>query len=183
MNHVGTKTLETGRLILRRYTVEDAQQMYDNWASSEVVTEYLSWPPHASVDVTRALLEDWVAKYEEPSTYNWGIELKETGELVGNIAAVRQNEKIFCAEIGWAIGDRWWGQGIMPEAAHAVFGYLFKEAGFQRIEAKHDIKNPKSGRVMQKIGMVYEGTLRRGGCNNSGIDDRAIYSMLPEEYK
>ena len=74
----GTKRLETDRLILRQFRPEDAESMLRNWASDCEVTRFLTWPPHTDIGVTRQLLSDWIGQYEEPSFYNWGLELKET---------------------------------------------------------------------------------------------------------
>lgn len=81
MENKGTKTLKTERLILRRFVSEDAEAMYANWATDTEVTKFLTWPPHASVEVTKCLLEDWIRRYEDLSYYNWGIELRETGDV------------------------------------------------------------------------------------------------------
>ena len=62
MNHIGTQYIETERLILRRFETSDAQAMFDNWASDDEVTKYLTWPTHADVSVTEKLLEDWVSQ-------------------------------------------------------------------------------------------------------------------------
>ena len=85
------------------------------------------------------------------------------------------------AIIGYCMGTKWWGQEIMPEAGKAVIKYLFEEVGFNRISASHDKNNPKSGKVMQKIGMIYEGTHRSGGVNNQGIIDDVWYAVLRED--
>ena len=66
----------------------------------------------------------------------------------------------------------------MPEALRAVINYLFEEAGMNRIAATHDRNNPKSGRVMEKAGMKYEGILRQAGLNNQGVCDEVWYSIL-----
>lgn len=183
MNHAGTKTITTDRLILRKYVSEDADAMYYNWASEDAVTRYLTWPTHANIQVTKAVLSDWISSYERPDFYNWGIELKSIGEVVGNIAIVQVREETSAAIVGWCLGTKWWGQGIMPEAAKAVASYLFDEVGFLRIAAYHDKNNPKSGHVMQKIGMSYEGTLRSAGKNNQGICDEVWYGILKQEYE
>ena len=70
----------------------------------------------------------------------------------------------------------------MPEAANGVLKFLFEEVEFNKIAADHDKNNPKSGRVMQKIGMKYEGTLRKAGFCNQGIIDEVWYSLLKEEW-
>ena len=178
MEHKGTKRLETDRLILRRYTEADAEPMYKNWASDPEVSKYLTWPTHSSVEVTKSLVTEWIARYENPDYYNWVIELKETGEVVGNISVVEVVEKIEAVEIGYCMGKAWWGRGIMPEALGAVMDYLFDEVGMNRVYAGHDVNNPKSGRVMQKAGMRYEGTLRGSGRNNQGIVDVVRYGLL-----
>ncbi len=178
MEHKGTKRLETERLILRRYIESDAEPMYRNWASDPEVSKYLTWPTHSDVEVTKSLLADWIARYENPDYYNWVIELKETGEVVGNISVVELKEKVGAAIIGYCMGQAWWGRGIMPEALKEVMRYLFDEVEMNRVAACHSTQNPKSGRVMQKAGMKYEGTLRGAGCDNQGIMDLVWYGLL-----
>lgn len=190
MNTIGTKTIETERLILRRYTVEDAEDMYENWASDPEVTRFLSWPTHASVDFTRSLLEKWVSFYEDGKTYNWGITVKGNDHVIGNIAVVERDERTCSYEIGYCLGRKYWGQGIMPEALRAVIKYLFDgESDLMRVYATHDLRNAKSGRVMQKAGMHFDGILRGAKKNNLGLHDTAYYSVLrsdlvtPEQYE
>lgn len=183
MNHQGTIKIETDRLILRRFKIEDADAMYRNWASDDEVTKYLTWPAHANVSVTRTVLEEWIQKYNDLDFYNWVIVLKEINEPIGNISVVKYEDKTSSAAVGWCMGKRWWGQRIMPEAGRAVLQFLFEEVGVNRIAAKHDQENSKSGRVMQKIGMTCEGTLRASGKNNQGIVDEVYYSILKEEYE
>ena len=183
MEPKGTKRLETERLILRPFTMEDTEAMYRNYASDSSVTTYLTWPVHSSVDDTRSLLLEWTAGYADPEFCQWAVELRERGEVIGSLSVVRWNAAAEDAELGWCIGSRWWGRGIMPEAAAAVVRYLFEECGVQRITARHDIENPKSGRVMQKLGMTCEGTLRRHGRNNRGIVDEVIYGLLRSEFE
>lgn len=181
MKNKGTKTLETDRLILRQFRYEDAEKMFQNWASDAEVTRFLTWPPHPDVDCTRAVLDSWIERYSDLSYYNWGLEWKGKGEILGSISVVKLNEKIEAADIGYCMSRAWWGQGIMPEALRAVIAYLFDEVGLNRIAACHDVNNPKSGRVMQKAGMKLEGIWRAAGINNLGICDEVWYSILRTE--
>lgn len=181
MRHLGTVRLQTERLILRRFTVEDAPAVYANWASDPEVTRYLTWPVHASAEVTGQLMALWTGEYEAPGTYNWALELKSTGELIGSLAVVRVNEAIGEAELGYCMGRRWWGRGLMPEAVREALRFLFDEVGFNRVCAGHDVENAKSGRVMQKAGMRFEGVHRQAGRNNRGIVDCAIFGMLKSD--
>lgn len=183
LNHQGTKKLETERLILRQFKIEDYVEMYNNWACEDVVTKFLTWQTHTNQDVTKSVLADWISKYANKDFYNWAIELKEENRLIGNISVVSLREETLSAILGYCIGSKWWGKEIMPEAGKAVLKYLFEEVGFNRIAANHDKNNPKSGRVMQKIGMTYEGTLRSAGFCNQGIIDDVRYSILKSEWE
>lgn len=181
MNKAGTQKIETQRLILRRFKIEDAEDMYNNWASDPEVTRYLTWPVHSSVDVTRSLLTDWVTHYTDGGYFNWIIEYKETGKAIGNISVVKLNENTEAADMGYCMSRACWGQGLMPEALKAVMTYLFDVVGLNRIAACHDVNNPKSGRVMDKAGMKQEGVLRAAGKNNLGICDEVWHAAIRED--
>ena len=181
MNPTGTQLLKTRRLILRPFRIEDAEDMYRNWASDPEVTRYLTWPTHESPDITRALLTSWTATYTDGHTFNWAIEWAENGSVIGNISVVSQDENTETAEIGYCMSRAYWGQGIMPEALRAVIDYLFDTAGFRRITAHHDVRNPNSGKVMEKAGMRREGLLRGAARNNTGICDVVCYGLLRED--
>ena len=178
MNKTGTQRLETHRLILRRYRIEDAEDMFNNWASDPEVTRFLTWPTHSNVEVTRMLLNNWISRYDDGGYFNWAIEWKETGSVIGNIAVVKLNEQTEAADMGYCMSRAFWGRGIMPEALRAVMDYLFDTVGVSRIAACHDVNNPKSGRVMEKAGMKTEGILRGAGKNNIGICDEVWHAAL-----
>lgn len=178
-----TKLLETKRLILRQFKIEDYTEMYNNWACEDIVTKFLTWPTHANSSITKSILEDWTEKYKNNDFYNWAIELKEENKIIGNISVVNYKEESLSAILGYCMGSKWWGQGIMAEAGKEVVKFLFEEVKFNRIAADHDKNNPNSGKVMQKIGMKYEGTLRSAGVNNQGIIDEVWYSILRNEWK
>ena len=182
MKHLGTKVLETDRLILRPFRMEDARAMYDNWASDPEVTKFLSWSAYSSIEDACAILKIWLKSYERPDFYQWAIVEKKLGQPIGSISVVNSDDRVEMAEIGFCIGKRWWRQGIMPEALKAVIRYLFEDVGMQRIEAGHDPENPASGAVQRKCGLQYEGTLRRRIRSNRGITDVAWYSILKDEY-
>ena len=177
MQHKGTKRIKTERLLLREFRMEDAAYMFENWASDPKVTEFLTWQPHGSPDVTKAIVTEWVNGYSQPNFYQWVIELKEISQPIGSISVVEIDEESQSFEIGYCIGARWWGKGITAEAFKQVIHYLFEELGVQCITAKHDTENPNSGKVMQKCGMQYVGTKEKAGKNNRGICDLAYYEL------
>ncbi len=178
MNKTGTQRIETHRLILRRFTLEDAEDMFNNWASDPEVTRFLTWPTHPNVDVTRMVLNSWISRYDDGGFFQWAIEWKETGSVIGNIAVVKLNEQTEAADMGYCMSRAFWGRGIMPEALRAVMDYLFDTVGVSRIAACHDVNNPKSGRVMEKAGMKQEGIFRGAGKNNLGICDEVWHAAL-----
>lgn len=182
ITHKGTQTLRTQRLLLRRAVPEDAQPMFENWAKDPDVTKYLTWPPHSSVEISRMVIDSWIADYENPDAYQWMITLRDAPHApIGSISVVGQNADIGKAEIGYCIGKAWWHQGIMSEALQAVLDFLFDEVGMNRIEARHDPRNPHSGAVMKKCGMHYEGTHRQSDRNNQGLCDACVYALLKQE--
>lgn len=184
MLEIGTKQIETPRLVLRRFTVEDAPAMYRNWASDAEVTKYLTWPVHASCAVSASVLTDWVKSYASGATYQWAIVPKEgvENEPIGSIGVVHAHAEIGLTHIGYCIGRAWWHKGITSEALAAVIRFLFEEAEVNKVESRHDPRNSDSGKVMEKCGLRYEGTQRAADQNNQGICDAAYYGLLRTEY-
>lgn len=182
LNHKGTQIIETERLILRPFTMEDVEPMYLGWASDEEVCRFMTWPPHESAEVTRELLRRWTASYVGADYYNWAIVLKENGpEPIGNISVNRIQDNIRCATMGYCMSRAHWGKGIMTEALSATIDFFFAEVGFNRVQADHDTNNPASGKVMEKSGMRFEGTARQGGYNNQGIIDLCTWAILKSD--
>lgn len=182
LNHMGTKTIETQKLILRRFKMEDAQDMYNNWASDNEVTKYLTWPTHTSIEISKLVLAGWIEQYNDVQKYEWAIQLKETGSVIGSIGLLNIDNQNENCEIGYCISRQHWGKGITTEAAKAVLKFGIKEVGFERITGRHDCENTASGRVMQKCGLKYEGVLRRINKNSKGeLVDCTYYSILKDE--
>lgn len=160
IHHRGTVPLITGRLLLRRFHIEDAPQMFENWAGDPAVTAFLSWTAHRTPADTRRVLCEWVTAYQRPDFYTWAIVRREDGALMGSISIYNLNSYADACEAGYCLGRNFWGGGYAAEALRAVLALCFA-MGFVRVCAKHDPDNPHSGRVMQKAGMQREGTMRR----------------------
>ncbi len=181
MNHCGTVPLETARLVLRRFESSDAPAFFRNVCSDPKVSTYLTWKTHETPAETEALLTDFIRRYENPARYCWAIILKETNEVIGTVAAPTVHELTECVEVTYAVGSAWWGKGYAPEALKAVMDFLFDRVGVNRIEAGHDVRNPNSGKVMEKVCMRKEGVLRQAGRNNQGLFDLVFYAMLKQD--
>jgi ribosomal-protein-alanine N-acetyltransferase len=182
MNHKGSISLETKRLIIRRFYVEDADAMFRNWANDAEVTKFLTWPTHSDLSVSKAVISSWIDLYQKPEYYSWTIILKEIDEPIGSIAAVEQRDDIKMVHIGYCIGRKWWHMGYTSEALIRLVSFFFEDVGVNRIESRHDPHNPNSGKVMQKAGLRYEGTFREADRNNQGICDAAYYAILADDY-
>ena len=184
LTHKGTNTINTDRLILRRFDIKDAEDMYKNWATDKDVTKFLAWKPHENVEFTKSLLEKWVENYNNNCVYHWVIEYKEINETIGSISVVKLNESKYSCEIGYCISSNYWNIGITTESLKAVIDYLFKEVGFNRIVALHDTNNVSSGKVMIKSGMEYEGTFRQAGYREiNQFYDLAQYAIIKSDWE
>ena len=163
--------------------MEDAEAMYANWCTDPDVTKYLMWSPHSSIEVTRQTLTDiWLSKYDEPDFYQWAIVLKDIHEPIGSIGVMQHDDKTRMVHMGYCIGKSWWHKGYTSEALIRLVQFFFEEVGVNRIESRHDPRNPNSGKVMQKAGLRYEGTLRESDWNNQGVCDAAYYAILADDY-
>lgn len=175
-------TLETERLLLRKLTVEDAQDMFQYGSDAEV-SRYVTWEAHRTLEDTKEFIQFVLTKYEKGEIAPWGIVLKETSELIGTIDFVswQINHKI--AEIGYVIAQKYWGQGIATEAGKEILEFGFQNMHLVRIQARCFVENGGSERVMKKLGMSYEGTLRKAMFSKGEHRDLYVYSILKEEFE
>lgn len=178
MKHIGTQNIETSRLLLRQFKINDVDDMLKNWVQDEEVTRFLTWQPHENKATTINILNEWIHQYAKLDYYNWAIVLKDCQEVIGNIAVVSHNEKAQLAQIGYCLSRKYWHQGIMTEALNKVIDFLFDQVQYECIQSHHNIQNPHSGAIMKKCGMKYEGTLRHSDWDNQGVYDACYYSIL-----
>ena len=182
MKKIGTQSIETKRLLLKPFIKSDYQAMYDNWASRPNNLLHVTWDAHQNPDTTRQSIARWVDCYQDLGFYKWAICLKETPEYaIGDISVVNKDEKINSCEVGYILSEDYWSQGLMTEALKAVLAFLLQEAGFNRVSAEFVTVNPASGRVMEKAGMSYEGTLRQAKIHKGQVKDYSIYSILQSD--
>ncbi|MBQ7186706.1 MAG: GNAT family N-acetyltransferase [Ruminococcus sp.] len=128
------KELFTPRLHLRYITEADTPRIFSCWASDPEVSRFVSWNTHQSISDTEAYVSFIMNEYKKSDCYRWGIELGDTGELIGIIDVVGYDEGM--PVIGYCSGKAYWGRGFMTEALKAVTALLFEE-GFEvlKIEA------------------------------------------------
>lgn len=172
--------LETERLILRKVTLEDVEDMY-YYGTNEDVSKYVTWKTHKTLSDTREYIEFILSQYENKKIAPWGIEYKENGKFIGTIDFVSWQLKHKIAEIGYVISQDYWGKGIAPEAANEVIKFGFNNMDLVRIQARCDVENIGSARVMEKVGMTFEGVIRKGIFVKGKHQDIKMYSILKEE--
>ena len=181
MELVSTPTIETDRLLLRRFTMDDVPYITKNWASDLEVTKYLQWKPHKSEKDAIEFVKYVQERYKNPYVNEWAIILKSIDEPIGAFRMSEYKENIKSVTVGYCIGKPWWHQGITSEALKTIIDYAFNTVGLERIEADHDSRNLNSGKVMLKCGMSYRGTLRKEFYCNAGIGDSCVYDLLKSD--
>ena len=150
--------LETERLRLRPFRMEDAEAMYKGWASDPKVTRYLTWPVHKDIEETRTVLARWIKEYAKPERRNFAIELKENGELIGGIDVVGYLGGVKGTPvIGYNLSRKYWGKGYMTEACRCLISHLFS-SGNKEIRIDANVENTASKRVIEKCGGIYQTT-------------------------
>lgn len=183
MIHIGTQTLETDRLLLRKYEITDADDMYRNWVTDPAVSRFWSWKPHENIEETKSLLQGWIYDYSKLDNYNWVIVIKELSEAIGYIYLNEINNEEKSASIHYLVSREFWNQGIITEAYRAVLDFSFNKIGITKIHTHHHIDNPASGRVMQKSGMHYLETKCKEITDCTQISgDYCFYEITSEDW-
>ena len=151
--------INTERLLLRRMRPEDCADMYE-YSKCDDVTEYLLWSPHPNRIHTKKYLEYIKTRYDDGEFYDWAIELKSEGKMIGTCGFSSFDFVNNSAEVGYVINPAYQRHGYAPEALLEVMMFGFMELTLHRIEAKYMDGNDASRKVMDKLGMKYEGCAR-----------------------
>ena len=149
----------TARLTLRKPELADAPAIFTAYAQDPEVTQFLVWRPHPDVATTQAYIQHCISAWNANTEYCYVLTEHTQARLVGMIS-VRVRD--WSASLGYVLARSAWGQGIMPEAAQVVSDYVLAQPAMYRVWAVCDVDNTASARVMEKIGMLREGLMRRG---------------------
>jgi ribosomal-protein-alanine N-acetyltransferase len=174
-------TIETPRLVLRPFILTDAPQVQRLAGERDVASTVLQIP-HPYED---GMAEHWIGthqeRYEKGELVSFAIVLRATTALMGAIdLQIDQHHE--SAEIGYWLGKPFWQQGYATEAAQAVVRYGFEVVGLHRVYATYLMRNPASARVLQKLGMRFEGCLRQHLKHWGVFEDMGVYGMLRSEW-
>lgn len=175
-------TIETDRLILRKLSVADADDMYD-YSKDENVTKFLTWSPHPDRYYTMDYIKFVQKKYKTGDFRDWAVIDKATGKMIGTCGFTSvdlQNKK---AEIGYVYNSDFWGKGIATEALQKVIEFGFSKLDLNRIEGRFMVENTPSRHVMEKCGMTFEGVHRQFLLIKGKYRDVGLCAILRGEYE
>lgn len=171
----------TDRLMLRRVRASDEEAIYA-YASDPDVARYTSWAPHTSPDETRQFVRQTLDAYREKRVASWGLELRSERALIGTGGYSSWDPEQGVAEIGYAIGRAYWGQGLMTEAVRAIIGFGFERMALHRIVIRMDPRNTGSWRVAEKSGCRFEGISRQAVHAKGSFRDLMVWAIVRDDW-
>lgn len=176
LHHLGSKTLTTPALILRRVVADDAYGIFININHDPEVLRYFGAPYQEHF--ADCSIDGLVALSAKPDAYCWAIELRENHECIGILLQQERNDMIGSIEIGYALGSRYWRKGYATQAVQAVIEYLFSEVNYHKITAGYVLVNIASRRVLEKCQMQYEGIRRDDFYHHDQYFDIGYYYII-----
>ena len=174
--------LTTERLTLRRMMVLDTDDMYE-YACRPDVTKYLTWHPHPDREYTREYLEYLGNRYSAGMFYDWAVIYEPDCKMIGTCGFTAFNCTSDSAEVGYVLNPEYWGKGIATEALTRVLQFAFEELKLNRVEARFMEDNERSRRVMEHVGMTFEGVLREAMLIKGSYANVGICSILRSEWE
>ncbi|RQS37273.1 N-acetyltransferase [Burkholderia sp. Bp8992] len=173
-------TLHTSRLVLRPLRDADAQAFFEIWSDAEAM-RYFSFSPMTQIEQAEARVARNLQTSATGQDLICVLELRETGEALGECVLFHANEQCRRAEIGFSLRRTFWRGGYMREAASAVIDHAFGTLRLNRIEADIDPRNVASAQLLERLGFVREGLLRERWIVGDEVSDSALYGLLASD--
>jgi [ribosomal protein S5]-alanine N-acetyltransferase len=180
--YIDLPILETERLKLRKFTIDDVSDMFE-YSSEPDVSRFVPWETHNSINDTNDFLNYILNQYKSGKIAPWAVEYRTNNKVIGTIDFVAWSISHRRAEIGFILSKDYWGKGLMVEAATKVIEFGFNNMELNKIEAPCMVENVQSQRVLQKLGMSLEGVSKEKYLIKGKFRDMANYSILKKEYK
>lgn len=174
--------LTTERLVLRPFTLADAAEVQRLAGAFEIADTTLTVPHPYEDGMAEQWIESLASGFAEGRLVVYAVTLRTSGDLCG-AAGLNLEPAHALAELGYWIGVPYWGAGYATEAARALVGHGFAHLGLNRVQARYLVRNPASGKVMRKLGMTCEGTLRQAIRKWGRFEDAALYAVLAGEWR
>lgn len=183
LEHIGTETIQTERLEIRRFRENDNASMRSHWVSDISVQKMYSEPAYTTEEEVRELLNKYIEAYRQNNTYRWAITLRDASDCIGQIAYFMINDINHWGEIEYCVGRAFQNKGYITEAVNGILEFGFEVIKLHKVQVCHKANNPASKRVIEKCGFVYEGALRDFFFMDNQYVDRLYYSMLQPEWE
>ncbi|MGZ3789887.1 MAG: GNAT family N-acetyltransferase [Bacteriovorax sp.] len=178
------KTVETKRLVLRLLKESDVNDIYA-YCSNPNVARYVTWEAHQTLKDSMKLIEHAKTCYEKGWPEPIAIVLKDDPEkkVIGTVGMFVVSAKNRTFELAYALDELHWGKGILVEASRALIDHAFKHFSLDRLQCRCFAENVQSSRVMEKLGMTFEGIARSSMYKNNKSYDLKVYSLLKSEWR
>lgn len=173
--------LETERLLLRKLESSDSEDIFD-YASVPEVADFLIWNPHTKINDSLDFIQFAQEQFKTASSLVFGIELKAEKKLIGTIDLRGFNSVHRCGDVGYVISKKYWNRGFVTEAFKELVRFGFTELNLNRIEAHCEHENIGSWKVMEKVGLSYEGTMREKVFFKEKFHSMKMYSILKNDW-
>jgi ribosomal-protein-alanine N-acetyltransferase len=175
---------ETPRLLIRKVTPNDINDIFE-YCKNPTVARYVTWEAHESLEDTKKFITYALESYKVGAPEPMAIILKDDPKqrVIGTVGLIPANPKNRTFELAYVIAEEHWGKGIVAEAAKPLINFCFKHFAMERLQCRCDILNPQSSRVMEKLGMHYEGTLKASMFLKGKPRDMHMYSIIKSEFR
>ncbi|MER2038162.1 MAG: GNAT family N-acetyltransferase [Solibacillus sp.] len=170
------RKLESERLFLRPISLEDTEDMYE-YTADEETTKFL-FDTHKDLTQTKKMIENYYLK--EPIG-KYAMVLKKSNKMIGAIE-FRVHEWNKSGELGFTLNRNFWGKGYMTEAGKLILNLAFHTLELERVFSESDTRNKASSKLMSRLGMTHEGTLRKNHMIRGTLVDSVYYSILKKEH-
>ena len=176
-------TLTTKRLTLRPFVLEDAWDVERLAGMREIADTTLNIPHPYPVGAASRWIETHAPAWAAGTGVLYAIVERTNGKLAGVVSLLQINREYRRAELGYWIAVDHWNKGFATEASEALVDFGFRKLGLHRIESTHFVRNPASGKVMQKLGMQQEGIERDSAVKWDRYESLVRYAILEPEWK
>ncbi len=174
-------TLTTDRLILRKILVSDYKDMFEYSCRPET-SRYLLWTPHESPKFTKRYLSYLQTQYRDECFYDFALEHRETGKMIGTCGFTDFDLGNNAAEVGYVLNPDFWHMGLAPEALTRLMQFGFSELRLHRLVAKIMVENDASKHVAEKCGFRHEATHKDSMLVKGEFRTICEYAILSGEY-
>ena len=177
-----TPTLRTARLTLRPFTEADTDAIFAVLANPRVMRYWDSpaWKERAQAEL---FIANGKRMEQEGTGARFAIERADDRALLGQCGLFRWNPAFRSAAVGYCLDEPGWGQGLATEAIDGLLRWAFDALDLNRVQAEVDTRNAPSGRVLEKLGFVREGSLREDCIVDGEVSDSWVYGLLKREWR